>query len=90
MSIFYDWTPNEIAAMHRATAKLRARQPKEAKKPEPTGIKGCYYSTHQGVYLINTYIEGKRVYCGLLHEWDTDKAYRMQYATEQKFKKNTK
>lgn len=37
MSIFYDWTNSEIAAMKRATAKLRAQQTKEAEKPRLMG-----------------------------------------------------
>jgi len=85
MSIFHNWTPNEIAAMHRATAKLRAKQPKLDLHPQ-TGVRGCYYNTAQGAYLVNTYIDGQRVYCGSMREWDKDKAYRMQYLTETKHK----
>jgi len=85
MSVFHDWTPNEIAAMHRATAKLRAKQPKEKEKPLPTGVRGCYYNASSGVYLVNTYIKGQRVYCGTLKQWDRDKAYRMQYEVERKY-----
>ena len=43
MSIFYNWTPNEIAALHRATAKLRAQQITEKPKPKPKPKTGGYY-----------------------------------------------
>lgn len=85
MSIFHNWTPREKAAMARATAKLRAIQPAPETHPQ-TGVRGCYYNTAQGVYLVNAYINGKRVYCGSMKEWDKDKAYRMQYLTENKYK----
>ena len=84
MGIFHNWTPNEMAALSRATAKLRAKQPAPKLHPQ-TGVRGCYYNTLQAAYLVNTYINGKRVYCGSMKEWNTDKAYRMQYETERKY-----
>ena len=42
MSIFYNWTPNELAALHRATAKLRAQQITEKPKPKPRTTGGYY------------------------------------------------
>ncbi len=40
-SVFYNWTPNELAALARATAKLRAQQITEKPKPKPRT--GGYY-----------------------------------------------
>jgi len=85
MEIFKTWTPREIAALSQATAKLRAKQPKQEQHPQ-TNLRGCYYNTAQGNYLVNTYINGQRIYCGSMKEWDRDKAYRMQFLTENKYK----
>jgi len=84
MNIFHNWTPREMAALSRATANLRAKQPKPKMHPQ-TNVRGCYYNTAQGKYLVNTYINGARVYCGSMMEWDTNAAYRMQYETERKY-----
>ena len=42
MSVFYNWTPNELAALSRATAKLRAQQTTEKPKPKPKTTGGYY------------------------------------------------
>lgn len=41
MSIFYNWSKSELAALARATAKLRAQQIIEKPKPKPRT--GGYY-----------------------------------------------
>lgn len=76
MSIFHDWTPKEMAALRRATAKLRAQQPRdEWTKPD---IQGCYYVPTRGFYEVHTFVNKERFYCGSMREWDEDKAIRMQ------------
>ena len=89
MEAFKTWTPNEIAALSRATAKLRAKQPAPKQRAgtiHQPDVSGCYYSRVSGCYIINTFIDGQRVTCGTIKEWDKDKAYRMQYLTETKHK----
>ena len=89
MGILNKWTPNERAALSRATAKLREKQP-EPKQRAGTihhpDVPGCYYSKVNGCYIINTFIDGLRVTCGTIKEWDKVRACRMQYETENKYK----
>ena len=83
-----NWTPQEIKALARATAKLRMQQSgKPNKGNESPSLRGCYYNTSAGVYIINTYIDGRRIYAGRLVEWDEAAALAMQYDAEQKYNK---
>lgn len=83
-----NWTPQEIKALARATAKLRMQQPaKPNKGNESPNLRGCYYNTNAGVYIVNSYIDGHRIYAGRLIEWDEAAALAMQYDAEQKYNK---
>jgi len=42
MSVFYNWSKAELAALSRATAKLRAQQTTEKPKPKPKTTGGYY------------------------------------------------
>jgi len=89
MEAFKTWTPNEIVALSRATAKLRAKQPAPKQRAgtiHQPDVSGCYYSRVSGCYIINTFIDGQRVTCGTIKEWDKVRACRMQYETENKYK----
>jgi len=85
--IFHNWTPREIAAMHRATSKLRDMQPTEMPPSPKTGVRGCYYNQNQAAYLIHTYINSKRIYCGRLKDWDKEKAQKMQREMNSSYKR---
>lgn len=76
MSIFQNWKPKEIAAMRRATAKLRALQPRDM-YVEPT-LPGCTYVSTSGYYRIEVVIDTKKYYCGSLRAWDEKAARAMQ------------
>lgn len=76
MSIFHDWTPREMSALSRATAKLRAQQPRDVfVKPN---LMGCRYVPTRGFYQIDVYHNKERFYCGTMKEWDEDKALQLQ------------
>jgi len=80
MSIFHDWKPKELAALHRATARLRAQQPRDV-FVKPT-LRGCSYVPTSGYYRIDAIIDGKKYYCGSLREWDEQKAMALQRQAE--------
>ena len=86
---FEDWTPREIAALKRGTAKLRAMQPVKQKRTcKPTGLKGCHYNVRQGCYLIHVYVDGLRLYCGRMREFDMKQALKMQAQAERAYYEN--
>jgi len=76
MSIFQNWKPNEMAALRRATARLRAQQPRDL-YIEPT-LPGCSYVSTSGYYRIEVVIGTKKYYCGSLRQWDEKAARAMQ------------
>lgn len=88
MSIFHDWTNRELAALSRATAKLRAQQPRDV-FTKPT-LRHCYYVPTRGYYHIDVYVHGKKYYAGTLREWDEDEAMAMQRHTEERVLNNIK
>ena len=89
MSIFDDWTPNEIAALERATRKLRAEQPEKPKEYYKPTLKGCHYDSKNERYNIFIYIDGHRLKAGKLERWDEGAALAMQYEAEQKYHEKT-
>lgn len=76
--IFHDWTDKEIAAMHRATYKLRAIQPPDNPPLTNDNSQGCYYDPRTRSYRVYTMINQKMVFCGQMREWDKNRAYIMQ------------
>ena len=76
--IFHAWSDKEVAAMHRATSKLRAMQPPNNPPVTNSNTQGCYYDTRRGSFRVYTRVNGKRVFCGQMREWDKNRAYIMQ------------
>lgn len=75
-----DWTPNEIAALNRATAKLRAAQPKEQPKH-----KGIYWHNERRRFVVYLHTPDHKVYCGSAHT--IEGALRMQVSKERQMAK---
>lgn len=77
-SIFHDWNPREIAALERATSLLRLKQDNKKSKVVRPMLKGCYYHTCQGCYIVNFYDGAKRVYAGRMANWNEVEALKIQ------------
>ena len=84
-----NFTPRELRALERATAKLRAQQPQDDEPlypmPEPTTLPGCTWVSSRGRYHIYTRVDGMKLYCGSLRRWDEKLAARMQEETEHRY-----
>lgn len=67
MSIYENWTPREIAALKRATAKLRATQPKPQQQypsHAKSGHRGITWDASKGKFRVFLRTEKGRAYCG--------------------------
>jgi hypothetical protein len=84
--ILHDWTPREIEALKRATAKLTKK--KTAKNESRSGIKGVYYTAAKKSYMVHTFVDGVRIYAGMVPNLQVKRIERMKKEAEEKYRNN--
>jgi len=84
--ILHDWTPREIEALKRATEKLTKKD--TGRKEPKSGVKGVYYMPAKNSYMVHTFVDGVRIYAGMVPNLQIKRIEKMKEKAEEKYRKN--